>query len=156
MADKLKCSNFVPLKSFLKRNLEAMKSLLILLFAVLMGTTAKAQTVNSIMVSTDSGDLSFVLNDIKCVTFGETAMVIMQNDDTEISFPNANNWSIRFVSSDASSISSANVANIPMQVYDVKGTLVATIKNVAELNFDKFPKGIYIIMFNGKIMKVQL
>ena len=116
----------------------------------------KARSDRGITVSTESGERLFALSEVNCVTFGDDQMTIVQNDGSEVSFPNSNGWTIRFVTAETDGIQSVTPTGGSMQVYDASGARVGIIKEVSELTHGNYPKGVYMVKCNGKTIKVKL
>lgn len=130
-----------------------MKKMLFLLLAFAAAMTMRAETVEGVTVSSRLGDYRFEIARVSLVTFGDEEMTITKDDETTVSFPNAEDWTLTFGEVSADAITSVASATMPVQVFNAVGVLVWEGK---ALNKGALPKGVYVMVCNGKRVKIQL
>lgn len=133
-----------------------MKKILLTLFVFLSLTSVKAQTMEGVIVTTGSGEQVFAVSEIKEIAFGDDGMTVVKTDEGTVSFGNAEGWQIRFGQVESTGIAFAVQSGeaAVAKVFDVNGNLVKEARP-SDIRLGELPKGIYIIMCNGKSLKVQ-
>ncbi|MCF0184601.1 MAG: hypothetical protein HUK01_09770 [Bacteroidaceae bacterium] len=130
-----------------------MNKLLIFLLAFAAALTMRAETVEGVTVTSPQGDYRFEISRVSLVTFGDKEMTITASDDTTVAFPNAEGWTLTFGEVTMDAITTLSPSSSPIQVFNVAGIMVWEGRSLTR---DALPKGVYVIVCNGKKVKIQL
>lgn len=124
-----------------------------LALGMLASTAAWAQKADGLTVRIGDEEQQFPISMVKEITFSDEGMTVVKTDNATVEF--SSGWQMRFgeIETTGISLAAGTAGNAKAQVYDAGGNLLMETK-MADLRISELPKGVYMIMCNGKSLKI--